>query len=288
MQPHRPLGGLAAACLLAAPAVAQAPASAVEAERAFAAMAQSDGVGAAFRAFAAPDAIAFSPEPQPAAPGLAQGPARPPIQLTWRPTAAGQSRAGDLAFNTGPYVLRGARGERRGWFFTLWRRQPDGSWRWYLDKGTSAPAGGAAGVPGPDAPVAMAVAGRGAPVSAEAAQAAVAALEARLQAGAVIDTAAAYRRVLARDVRLAADGRAPATGLAGAAVELAARPARMTMRPLGGGASSDGDLVFTYGEARWRAEGAERRAHYVRVWRHAGATWELIFDELADAPLAAA
>ena len=111
---------------------AAVPQSAVDAERAFAAMAQTEGQWTAFRAYAAPDAIMFTPEA-----GKAQAFLKdfkdPPVPVMWWPGEAWISCDGSLAVNTGPWVRPGGRSV--GYFTTVWARQPDGSWKWLLDHG---------------------------------------------------------------------------------------------------------------------------------------------------------
>ena len=121
-----------AALLLAA----AAPAHAAEAERAFAAMAQRSGQWSAFRAFAAPDAIMMAPEKVNAQAFLA--PLKdPPRAVMWWPARAITSCDGTLAISTGPWVREG--GKATGTFTTVWRRQPDGGWKWLFDHGRDTP-----------------------------------------------------------------------------------------------------------------------------------------------------
>jgi hypothetical protein len=59
-------------------------------------------------------------------------------------------------------------------------------------------------------------------------------------------------------------------------LELQTRPGQLALSPLGGRASAAGDLVYTYGDARW--DGG--RAHYLRVWQKRPEGWKLVFDGL--------
>ena len=117
-----------AAILLAAAALQ----SAVDAERAFAAMAQTEGQWTAFRAYAAPEAVMFVPEAVNAREWLA-GREDPPIPVMWWPGRAIVSCDGNMAVTTGPWVRAG--GSLRGYFTTVWQRQADGSWKWLIDHG---------------------------------------------------------------------------------------------------------------------------------------------------------
>jgi hypothetical protein len=110
--------------------LAAAPQTAVEAERAFAADAQTLGQWTAFRKWAAPGAIMFVPQPVNAHEFLKNLP-DPKLTYQWWPAQAFISCDGKTAVTTGPAV----RGAYRGYFTTLWQRQPDGSWRWLLDHG---------------------------------------------------------------------------------------------------------------------------------------------------------
>ena len=58
--------------------------------------------------------------------------------LTWKPAEAAAS--GDLGYTMGYYEAKAADGTTRyGKYVTIWRRQPDGSWKWVVDLGTPSP-----------------------------------------------------------------------------------------------------------------------------------------------------
>jgi ketosteroid isomerase-like protein len=266
---------LAASIAIAAPRTADV-AQVVGAERAFAAMAQTDGVNAAFVRYAAPDALIFQPGPTNAQVALAEHPI-PAIKLDWWPAYAGLAASGDLGFTTGPYVF--GEGRAHGWYFTIWRRQADGSWRWILDHGppTREAAAFAKG-----SPVAALPAGRRSP--GKAAFDGVRATEAKLATALAVDARAALPRFLAADGRLMRVGPQPAVGPAAWAPLLAAGPERIETAPLGGGASAAGDLAFTYGSARWRQGDGEATGHYVRIWQRRAGGWKLIVDTMIASP----
>jgi hypothetical protein len=104
----------------------------IDAERAFAAMAQTQGQWTAFRAYAAPHAVMFTPGTVPAQTWLPEQ-MDPPIPVMWWPGRSWISCDGSLAVNTGSWVRAG--GKSVGYFTTMWARQPDGSWKWLLDHG---------------------------------------------------------------------------------------------------------------------------------------------------------
>jgi hypothetical protein len=118
---------IAAALLLAI-----APATALEVERAFAAMAQTAGQWTSFRSFASIHGLMFTPEAVNAQQWLADK-KDPPVPVMWWPAKSWVSCDGSLAVNTGPWVRQG--GKSVGYFTTVWERQKDGSWKWLLDHG---------------------------------------------------------------------------------------------------------------------------------------------------------
>ncbi len=123
------------ALLIAAvtPPAAPAP-NAVDAERAFAADAQKLGQWTAFRKYAAPDAVMFTPQPVNAHVFL--DPLKdPPVAVFWWPGRSFVSCDGRVAVNTGPWVREWGRSV--GYFTTVWKRQADGSWKWIYDAGDS-------------------------------------------------------------------------------------------------------------------------------------------------------
>jgi hypothetical protein len=111
---------------------AAVPATAIEAERAFAADAQTLGQWTAFRKWAADGAIFFVPQPVKVHEFLKSA-ADPKLTYQWWPAKAYLSCDGHTAVTTGPAV----RGGYRGYFTTVWQRQPSGEWRWLLDHGAA-------------------------------------------------------------------------------------------------------------------------------------------------------
>jgi ketosteroid isomerase-like protein len=268
-----------ALAMLIAPPLAAAPRPArvsdvVEAERAFARAAQTDGVNAAFLHYSATDGIVFQPGPVPVKQALAARPI-PPVPLKWWPVYAGIAASGDLGFTTGPFVVGDGERKGHGWYFTIWRRQPDGSWRWLLDHG---PPTREAAPYGPDTPVNVLPAGR--PSARSSALGSLRAAEAHLAAALAEDARAAFPRFLAIDGRLMRVGPQPAMGPAAWAAVLAAGPERIETAPLGGEASAAGDLAYTYGTARWHKDGTPVSGHYVRIWQRRADGWRLIVDNM--------
>ena len=117
---------IAALLLAAAPA-----ATAVDAERAFAARAQQVGQWTAFREYAEPTAVMFNPQAVWAHEFL-KGRKDPPRSVQWWPATSFVSCDGKLAVNTGPWLNAQ---NQHGYFTTVWVRQKNGGWKWTVDGG---------------------------------------------------------------------------------------------------------------------------------------------------------
>jgi ketosteroid isomerase-like protein len=273
------LAALALALCLAVPAGATATPTdeVVAAERAFAADALVRGVGPSFVTWAAPDGVVLRPDPVNAREVYSKRPASKPEDpaLKWWPAHAGAARSGDLAFDTGPWVY--GDDKAHGWFLTIWKRQPDGSWRWVLDHGLDSPPSklGADGQVSRLRPVAT---GPLDPARAlEQVKAEEAALSRETAAGSL---AAAYRKRLGEGAWIAGLEPDPQTSKADVLAALPRRPQTMAMALLGGAASKAGDFAYTFGKASWTADGKLVEARYVRVWRKERGAWRIVFDEI--------
>jgi ketosteroid isomerase-like protein len=110
--------------------------------------AQKIGIAAAFVKYADPGATML-PANENAVTG-ADGIRRqfadlpPGTTLTWKPNKAEAAASGDLGYTLGSYVLKskdkdGAPITRYGKYCSVWKKQPDGSWKWVVDVGTPSP-----------------------------------------------------------------------------------------------------------------------------------------------------
>jgi len=268
---------LAAVALLAAwpAAAAPSPAEIEKAERAFAADGLALGVRDSFLKHMADDAIVFRPGPVSAKALYESRPSSRTLKLEWWPQKVVIARSGDLGLSVGPSAVNGKRG---GYYATIWRKGPDGRWKWIYDGGAEADAAGA-----PDAStpaIQGAVARQGSKSSAQALAAARAA-EDRLAKAALDDAPRAYRAALSSDAWLTGPGGTEGLAPSDLADRIARRPARMTIDMAGGGASAAGDFVWTHGTARWSGPSdTPVNTHYMHVWQRRPEGWRLIFETL--------
>lgn len=246
----------------------------IAAERAFAADAAQRGWIAAFRSYAAADATTLSPGPVNAQENLARQQGDGSTNLAWGPSYAGIARSGDFGFTTGPFWLRTREGVL-GHYFTVWRKQADGSWKWIFDGGTD--------VTGSDRAVEtgaipmLTTAPRGG--TEESAVTEVRALEGQIANGNALP-AVALANHLAEDAHVnragapAAIGREAGSALARQTTGLGfGAPIRMAV-------ASSGDLAFTLGEARWNEGDAAKTGYYARIWQRRADGWVIVFDEI--------
>ena len=260
------------ACATTAPAADVTTAPVIAAERAFAARAAEVGWVQAFRAFVAPDGVLLSSAPVKAPERLAQLTDTGDRTLAWWPAYAGIARSGDIGFTTGP-VLSGDETEVALHYFTVWRRQRDGAWKWIFDGGVRVADPAPLSRTQHDIPtLAVATGGAG---SSQAAIAQVVELER------THPTAAAALPLLGETVRINRPGLAPGIGRSGAAAMLASPARDITYAPFSAQGSLAGDLVVTINEARWTSEGVARLGYTVRVWQWQDGVWRIVFDELA-------
>ena len=114
--------------ILAAATLAAGSPTAIDAERAFARDAQRIGQWAAFRRYAAPDAVMFTPQAVWARDFL-KGRKEPARAVSWSPAASIMSCDRSVAVNGGPYASPGG---EKGRFTTVWLKGKRG-WKWIYD-----------------------------------------------------------------------------------------------------------------------------------------------------------
>lgn len=242
----------------------------VAAERAFAARAGAVGWIPAFCEFSAPDAQTIGRAgPINAHERMCALQDDGERNLYWAPSVAGIATSGDLGFTTGPASFDAAHTPSIQ-YFTVWRREADGSWKWIYDGGPGAVVG-----PGPfvSAVQALPTAAGGVGSSALAAQQ-VSDLEIGAAAtGALTDYLAEDAHVYRRGVERADGGAAARAAMLLPTDEVATRLVRVE-------ASQAGDLVFTLGEAHWQEGDAAKQGFFARIWQRRPEGWRVVYDQL--------
>ena len=270
--------------------------SLVETERAFSRTSAEKGMKDAFITFAAADGLIFRGVPVNARQFWRNTDPAPKGLLTWQATYADISSAGDLGWTTGPYEFREKPTDKdavgHGHFVTVWRRQPDGSWKFELDIGNRhpAPASSASVLRYPVSGQAGSVARNGASMDLESARKSLFDAEQSLARDASSKGIAdAFRAHADVDVRLVRQNAFPAVGLEAARAAIAAKPGVSTWKPLRAGVARSGDLGYAYGtyESRENASDAKPSEHgiYMRIWKKQhGDRWKIVLEITNPAP----
>ncbi len=249
-------------------------------EREFAAYAAEHGWAEAFRRYSMADGQMAGARGIATTAAALEGAPANDRSLAWWPVLAGIARSGDFGFTTGSFSIDASRAPR-GQYFTVWRRQPDGTWRWIFDGGPGSVLDPVAEGP-PDTVVAsFPVAMQGTGSAAEAVRQ-VKVLEQRIAA------AGELAPHLASDARVYRRQRARAEGGA-ASVENSRHPdPALRFRLLRTEASDAGDLAFTLGEASWQAAEVARAGSFARIWQYRDGGWAIVYDQLVEQPPPAA
>lgn len=266
----------ALAVLVAAPTKGVDPAPIVAAERAFAADGAALGIAPSFLRHSASDAVMIDGTgvTSPKAAFAGPPPTGPQPLLAWWPLWAGIAQSGDLGFTSGPVELGG---KRQGYYFTVWKKQANGTWKWIYDGGAGASSAGEP--PAATQPLYLHVS-TVKPMPQASALAEVAGVEARFAAQARADQKAAFAAVLAPDAHAYVPQKPAAVGRAAVADVLGAYPSSMEFGKLAGGeASKAGDLAYAYGQVRW----ATSNGWYVHVWQRRADGWKLVFAQIVTA-----
>ena len=257
-----------------------------DAERAFVRLAAEKGFRDSFYAYFADDGIAFNPHPFRVRVALAGQPPTPsPMGADWAPVYGDIAAAGDLGWNTGPlvYAGRGGQPDRHGMFFSVWKRQPDRSFKVVLDIGSDTPS---AVVPIAEPPHSSWRPGLGRPggVDVAAAKATLLAVEGSfLAASATQGLGRAYAARLADDARVHRPGVMPVTG---AALDewSNAQAGKFRGEALFADVARSGELGYTWGSYE-RIGGSPEAGYFARVWKKDDRDeWRIVMDTVSPVP----
>jgi ketosteroid isomerase-like protein len=251
--------------------------SLVAAERGFAKLSEEKGIKESFLANIAADGMLFRPGPVPGREWLSAHPDTPAL-LTWHPTHAAIARSGDLGWTTGPYEIA-FKGQPKGYgqYSTVWRKEPDGHWKFVLDLGVATPtAAPETGEP----KLSAELAGAAKPATEDTAAVRESLLAADRDMGKVAkeqNLTAAYLGAVAGDAYLLRDAHPPFVGNEAIRGFLATDQGGVTWESQGSGVSAAGDLGYVYGKAD--RKDPHQTGVYLRVWqRQPGGAWKLALD----------
>lgn len=252
-----------------------------ETERAFSRRASETTPREAFIEFFADESVSFQPEPGPARERLRkQPPPKPGLPaFQWEPRTGDVAASGDLGYLTGPVRYPQPDGSvRHGCYFSVWKKQPDGTFKVILDVGLQPPSEVPFAPGFVRAPGQATGAWRGSRAQAE--QSLLDADKAFSAAIADKGAAGAFGSVLHAGARLHRNGFLPLTSRDAAVAWLQSHVKAMTSEPMKSETGAAGDLGYTWGKAVVTGpDGAPKPGYYVRVWtRGEGGRWQLVAD----------
>jgi ketosteroid isomerase-like protein len=251
--------------------------SLADAERNFARAGVERGIRESFLQNFAEDGIIFAPGPTNAKAFYTKYEDNG-RRLFWQPMFAVVSSEADLGFTTGPWELKKSAADDTslafGQFVSVWKKQPDKSWKVLVDVGIDHPQ--PSGPPGEIQlfpPNDTLQNGADAKVQ----RSAFDKTEQKLNDSLKIDAGAALLEAGGDDLRIFRDNSFPAVGKAAAQLLLGADHAKVTRVNLAGGMSASGDLAYRYGS--YTAANASQRGYYLTLWNvDLSGNWKVVID----------
>lgn len=267
--------------------------SLVEAEKKFSATFAEKGFRDSFMAFFADDGIGFNPDPHKTRDTLAKAPAdKFPLEtlLIWQPVFADISASGDFGYTTGPLLITDQTEKklpaRHGMYFSVWKRQSDGSWKVVVDLGI--------GTPEAVAPINtgfVAAKDAGKKLQTEKPSATdYKTLDAEFSDDVAKNgIAKAYAARSNDETRIHRRRIMPVIGKDNVEKFFQSKGGKVSFKLIGGDIAKSNDLAFTYGSYQANlAEGEKeilQEGYYVHVWRRNKAgKWELGADVTNELP----
>lgn len=267
----------------------------VETERAFARTSVERGVRESFLMFFADDGINFQPHPTKTREAFLKRPApatRPPGVLNWEPIYADIAQAGDLGYTTGPYTFTDTSPQknpaRYGFYFSVWKKQTDGSWKVAIDCGIQTPDHSGQKFEFKAAPQT-----RPSDVKAkfdpDKERNSLMELDRSFQREvSALGTERTYVKYMSANARLHRNEVLPLTDIKSIQAYLHEAKTEFTASaPIKADISMSNDLGYTYGsyELKSAATSDPEKGYYVRVWkRDSQGQWKLALDTLSPIP----
>jgi ketosteroid isomerase-like protein len=258
----------------------------VAAETAFAAQSAQTGTPAAFLAHSAPSALVTNQGQWASAQEVWKSrPSQPGSYLAWYPVLADASQSGDLGYTTGPWTaMKNNQPHTSGEYVTVWRKQPDGKWKFVVDMGVerigAAPAKSAI-VPQPRLLPAAAT-----PSTAPAHI--VLEVDRKFATAQQLKPGAAYQQYLSSEVRLYRPGLSMMQGAA-AAANMKNLNGGYTFTAVTGYLAAAGDLGYVVGTLTRpaSAQHAAENGSYLRIWRREAVDgWRIVLEVFNFTPAA--
>src|SRR5262249_22298759 len=211
--------------------------------------------------------------------------------LAWQPIFARVANAGDLGYTTGPWEFKDNIKDEKpsgyGNFVTVWKKQPDGAWKFVVDLGISHPMSA-----GPlklwqvsESDTSQSALAKQ-HINVDEQRAALLERERAFSASVQKQgTATAYGSFAADELKLFRNGSLPFVGKEAAKSALANSKELLKWEPTAGDVSRSGDLGYTYGTYdSVGTDGKKVRGSYLHIWTKQGPAWQLVLDVTNSLP----
>ncbi|MBL0743313.1 nuclear transport factor 2 family protein [Chryseolinea lacunae] len=257
----------------------------VDAERAFIKMAKDENTRDAFLHFLSDDAVTTGPDgPTKGKDGIRSQPVSPGW-LWWEVAFCDIAASGDMGYNTGPWEFRVQPTDDKavafGEFHSLWKKQPDGTWKNILDIGIRH------GAPAKKTTLSTTQL----PLTASASNgntttSTLLEVDAAFLKEYVIKETSAYKKYGSGELRLSREGEFPFVSKETQQRYFdSAHPKPANLHAVDGGVASSGDLGYVYGTAdvnvSVKGEPVQKKATYLRVWKkEKNKDWKIVLDVL--------
>ncbi|HTG78159.1 MAG TPA: hypothetical protein VL553_01000 [Sphingomicrobium sp.] len=253
----------------------------IEVEQDFASASLSQGIKRSFLAYSAPDSVLFRPGPVAGVPALKNDPDdNDGLTLDWWPAMGAIANSGDMALSVGPWVLDVPGKTKRqlyGYYATIWKKQPDGSWKFVID-GAGAKIGSKPARQRGSTVTKLPVSQDRRATGSAAALEEVKAKDVWLGQAAMRDAQRAIASCLSSDAWVIGSAAEPQGTPNGWRSEMVSRPRQLRFQFVKGDASSGGDFAYTYGLVDSLDPSMPMRATYLHVWQRRKGDWRLIFQ----------
>lgn len=258
----------------------------VQTEQAFSRMALEKNTRDAFMAYIADDGLLFRNGAVNGRKWMLDHPSPPSDKrplLAWQPILGMVAASGEFGYTTGPWQSKPDINDEKpsayGHFVTVWKKQPDGSWKFVVDLGISHPqAVGPAKLWQPEG---------------KTSDAKVKEIDVAVARNDLLDEDRAYARASLKDglakafnsyaspeARLYRNGSLPFPNRETSAAALASTKGQVAWTLIAGDLARSGDLGYTHGtyEITDAAKKVTERGSYVRIWRGVGGHWRIVLD----------
>jgi len=242
------------------------------------------GIRDSFLQFFADDSIIFAPEPKNGKKFYANYEDKG-RKLIWQPIFATIANSADLGVTTGPWEMKSSASDDTsvafGQFVSIWKRQPEKSWKVIVDVGIDNPQ--AEKPPGeaelsPPNEVLQSEDVDLARRALENAEIAFAKALTEDEGGAIVTWAS-------NDIRVFRENAFPVVGKTAAKLMLNSDTAKMMRASSGGGMSASADLAYRYGAYSADRMNVTERGYFLSIWKaERDGAWKIIVDLQKKAP----